>query len=131
MEKPYSRVPSLQGVLSEAIKSLMTVLGSNASKLGLSRILLIGSCAYGKATYRSDIDLLLVLENEKLSFATTRQKRDAIDALIARSGLKLPLELDIHCILPASLQTKEAGMRQALETSVVLFDSEEETNEQS
>ena len=77
------KLPLLQPKLLTEINSLSQAFASSR-KVAILRqvesILLIGSCSRGQATYRSDIDLLVILKEGPLTYTRVRQLRDIFES---------------------------------------------------
>ncbi len=119
----FSSVPTLQPLLAEQIIALQKLLPSLQM---VEAIYLVGSCSRSTATYRSDIDLLVVLNVKKLTFTTVQAIRDEFENYFETIGhanlLVLPLPIQITVVLDSVFATTEPAMLQALEKALPLFD---------
>lgn len=118
----YTQVPSLKRGLSQQIEELRTRLELFCPQHDLAGIVLIGSCSRQHATYRSDIDLLGILNSGPLHFSRVQQLRDALEKLIDRELLSQPLPVEIHFVLSDVFHTQEPEMRKALKDGIILVD---------
>jgi predicted nucleotidyltransferase len=125
MSSRFTKVPSLGPLLDRQISELKRFLPHLKEVKG---ILLSGSCARGEATYRSDIDLLIILENGPLNYSRVQQIRDNIEqGLIAQSKADLldaPLPVQITVVLDSVFSTSEPAMRDALKSALILVNPE-------
>ncbi len=83
-------------------------------------VLLTGSCSRGEATYRSDIDLLVVLKAGPLNYERVQKLRDCADRAFESDQASLVLKLEIHFVLPSVFETQEPAMIEAIRLSQVL-----------
>ena len=84
-------------------------------------VLLIGSTSRGMATYRSDIDLLVVLKDGDLHFGRVQNLRDHLDHALADVA-DTPLPIHANFVLPSVIDTKEPAMQRALLSAIILWD---------
>lgn len=113
----YTKVPSLKEKLEQQISALRTRLGEvltrDAQYFGF---LLTGSCARSDATYRSDIDVLVILDEGELKAERVARLRENLESSM-QPGV---LEVQFTFILKTSLNTSEPGLKQALHESALL-----------
>lgn len=125
MSSHYTKIPSLQGLLHIQIESLKTGLTQYAQKQFVGA-LLFGSCCRGEATYRSDIDILLVFEQISLNFSFVQQTRDAIEKHFTDRGLgnllRQPLRVEFQVVRDSVFQTSDPVMKSNLEMGIILVD---------
>lgn len=120
----WSRVPSLRGPLKAQIDALgreVTPILQDSTTDALG-VLLTGSCSRGEATYRSDVDLLVVLATAPLNYSRVRTLRDRFEARLSRAAQESPLACEIHFVLSSVFETREPAMRGALKEAKVLSD---------
>ena len=95
-------------------------------KADILSVLLLGSCSRGTATYRSDIDILVVIDGEILNYGVVIANRDWIEAEFEKkaqlSTLTQPLEVQFTIVLKSVFNTSEPAMRDALSHAIVLAD---------
>lgn len=118
----YTQVPSLVSILEGEIESIRQTLLHIFTDSEIMGCLLIGSCSRGEATYRSDIDLLIVLCEGPLTYSRVRDLRDRFDEKWAASQGTSPLHCELHFVLRSVFETKEPAMRKALLTAISLID---------
>lgn len=118
-------MPSLKNTLKAQIVELQSVF-SRFSDPHLLGVLLFGSCARGEATYRSDVDILLVFETSHLTYGFVQSARDNVEKHFRNSGKELalskPLPVQTTVVASSVFATNEPGMTQALTESLLLFD---------
>jgi predicted nucleotidyltransferase len=123
MEVQYSQVSSLQAPLKSQIDSIKASFPINANILST---LLLGSCSRGTATYRSDIDILVVIDGEILNYGVVTSTRDWIESEFEKkaqlSTLTQPLEVQFTIVLKSVFNTSEPAMRDALSHAIALVD---------
>lgn len=122
--RTWTQVPTLQPKLNKQIKDLIRKFPKSFFKKDILGVLLMGSCARGQATYRSDIDCLIVLKYAPLTFARIKELREALEKHFRPSLLHRPLQCEFHFVLPGVFKTKEPAMRQGLMQSINLLDPE-------
>ena len=78
------------------------------------------------ATYRSDIDLLVILKEGKLDYGRVKQIRDEIERHFSSVGaenvLRSPLPVECTVVLRSVFRTIEPAMKEALNFAVILSD---------
>lgn len=84
-------------------------------------LLLIGSCARGTATYRSDIDLLIVARDCHLDYGRVVEWRNRIEGVLETNAVETVLPCQFTFVLSSVRTTSEPAMRQALAKSIVLY----------
>ena len=115
----FSQVPSLGLPLAKQIEGIVHLFQDHADRLDAEALLLIGSCSTGQATYRSDVDLLVILRDPPLTYDRVQKLRDLFDTL----GMpELPLPVQIQFILPTAFETKEPAMATALKMAIALWE---------
>ncbi|MCM2322689.1 MAG: nucleotidyltransferase domain-containing protein [Oligoflexia bacterium] len=122
----FTQVPSLIAPLDEQLRGIRAILKSIKDP-EISGALLTGSCSTGKATYRSDIDILVLLAEGPLNYARTRSVRDRLEATFKDAGrlelLEKPLEVQFTVVLESVFATREPAMRAALRSAHLLSDA--------
>lgn len=94
-----------------------------SDRLGeIDAVLLIGSCSIGEATFRSDIDLLVVLRNGPLHYGRVKEIRDRIEEAVLSEFLLKPLPIQLTVVLRSVFDTTEPAMLKALQLSQTLFE---------
>lgn len=80
----------IENILEQIIKILEVA--------GIDKLILFGSCAYGKPDNNSDIDLLVVTSDEynPESFSEKAQLNIMINRLLDRIKAKVPIDLIVH-----------------------------------
>src|ERR1700733_10849189 len=110
----YSRVPSLIPLLHRQIQGLKDHFPDMRDILG---VMLTGSCSSGQATYRSDVDLLVILRDGPLNFGRVREIRDTIEMGYRKQNraefLNDPLPIQITVVLKSVFSTSEPAMKEA------------------
>jgi hypothetical protein len=79
--------------------------------------LLVGSCASGKATYRSDVDVLVILKAAPLIYSRICALRDRFDQAWQKTG---PLDCHLNFVLTNVFETSDPAMKHALHGAVTL-----------
>lgn len=87
------------------------------------QVLVIGSVSRGEATYRSDVDLLVILRQGPLNYARVQDLRRRLEEEVI-SGSE-GLEVQAQFVLPGVHQTTEPAMRQALREAWPLISAPE------
>lgn len=126
MTPPYTKVPSLILPLQNQIEALRAYFAASAPALGLERVILFGSCARGEATYRSDVDLMLVLAEGPLTFARSSALKERVESETESSGIRSALPLQLTCVLSSIDASQDPGTRDALQFSSILFQASQE-----
>lgn len=116
-----SQVPSLNPKLEKVLEDLRKKFPANLLPL-LDSVLLIGSASRGAATYRSDLDLLVVLREGPLQFERVRSLRDQFEREWLQH-IQSPLPFQVNFVLPSVRSTQEPAMRDALTKAIMLIDS--------
>lgn len=117
----YSEVASLEARLCLQIRGLSKVFAEAALPEAIA-VLLVGSCATGRANYRSDVDLLVVVGDDcKLTYGQVVRWRDQVEAAIAKQAIPAVLPWQFNFVKKSVRQTTEPAMRQALSEAEVLF----------
>lgn len=120
MKQAFTKVPSLKSALSGQIEAIEEELPAIAHKLLVSEVLLIGSCASGTATYRSDIDLLFVLKSGSLNYSRVKKLRDILEQSLGKSA-EHPLRCQANFVLHSVYDTQEPAMKRALQEATLLY----------
>ncbi len=76
--RTYSRVESLQPLLADQVLNIAERLKVAPLMQEILGVLLTGSCARGEATYRSDIDFLVILRDPPLNYSRVTKLRAAL-----------------------------------------------------
>jgi predicted nucleotidyltransferase len=123
MLRQYTKIFSLNLPLSKQVDGLQRYFPL-AGEIGA--VLLVGSCSRGEATYRSDVDILVLLNTDKLTYGKVRDVRDRIEQGFASQGqealLTQPLPVQFTVVLASAITTSEPGMKLALLDKVILAD---------
>lgn len=123
--RTYSTVPSLQPKLAEQIETLHGAFAKTFPQSVLG-CYLIGSCARGEATYRSDIDLLAVINKPTPQFSDVQEIRDHFEQSLAKLGFdslaREPLPVQISIVGTTVFATQDPAMLQNLLEGIILFD---------
>lgn len=123
----FTSVPSLIEPLRTQIRGLVSGLRSYSDPR-VSGIVLTGSCSRGEATYRSDVDLLVILGlgPGALNYSVTREIRDSIEShfkrLDADELLRQPLPVEVTVVLESVFETQEPAMLDALNKCLLIQD---------
>ena len=117
----WTHVPSLSDPLDEQIRGIERGFPPDVLEQA-EGVLLTGSASRGEATYRSDLDLLVVLRQPPLSYERVVALRRRIEEAMPEGALERPLAADIHFILPSAFATEEKAMSAALNNAVILLD---------
>ena len=120
--RAWTTVPSLQQLLDRQIKLLAERFNGGLLVDEIKGVLLTGSCSRGSATYRSDVDLLVILQAGPLKFSRVSALRDAIETAIPIETLSSPLRVEFHFVLGSVFETSEPAMREALAAAETLVD---------
>lgn len=124
---PHTQVKSLIQPLQEQMAHLKRLLGNYRQEHFLGAIL-FGSCCRGEATYRSDIDILLVFEAMDLNLAVVQKTRDLVEAFFiahnAESTLQKPLPVEFQVVLFSVFSTQEPEMLKNLKQGIILSDKQ-------
>ena len=119
----YTQVTSLSDSLSRQVEGLRQHFPLSDE---IGAVLLLGSCSRGEATYRSDIDILIVLTGNKLTYGKVQEIRDGVEAGFDANGQKAclsePLPVQFTVVLRSALKSAEPAMKQALLHKIVLAD---------
>ena len=119
----YSQVPSLQEPLSLQIVGIAKQFPISSKIRGVA---LIGSCSIGQATYRSDVDLLVIVGAQQLTYSDVVKMRDEVENHFESKGFaelcSNPLPIQVTVVLESVFLTEEPAMRDALKTAIPLFD---------
>lgn len=118
----YTAVASLTPLLETQVSSLIKVLPVVFSPNESMGALLIGSCSRGQATYRSDLDILVILQTGSLTYSRVQSLRDQFEQCWSKSNAG-PLPCQINFVLPTVFETSEPAMQNALRDAVILHDS--------
>ena len=114
----YTEVPSLKKPLSDQVDQIKeNLLQQNLSEI--LAVLLVGSVAKGKATYRSDIDLLFILRKPAIKADDSHQIFERFSKNLSDNS---PLPVQIVVVGDSVFQTQEPAMKQNLKESIVLAD---------
>ena len=121
----YTQIPSLRESLGKQLNELSSLFPRISS---IDAVLLIGSCSVGKATYRSDIDLLIILGEEKITYDKVVLIRNQIEEHFTKLGrpdlLSQPLPSQITVVGKSVVSTQEPEMRRAITHSIPIFDDQ-------
>ena len=120
--KSYSQVNSLKQPLEQQIKGLITYFTSALQK-DINYVLLFGSCAKGTATYRSDIDILVILDTRKLTFKDVQTRRKQLEQE-NESLFFEPLPVQLSFIKLEALYSNNQITREALREGILIFGNE-------
>lgn len=113
-------IPSLLEPLRKEI-FLLCDLFINNTHPEITAVLLFGSCARGSATYRSDVDLLVILCGSQLTYSKVQEIRDWCEKNIEAKLTQKPLPLQITVVLECVFRTTEPGMKQALQEALYIY----------
>ncbi len=121
----FTSIPSLKDPLQQQIQNLQAGLARFQDE-NVAGILLIGSCSRGEATYRSDIDLLLILNEAQLKYDRVQEIRNSVELHFQRMGcqelLETPLPVQLTVVLKSVFTTQEPAMIEALQRAIVLWE---------
>jgi predicted nucleotidyltransferase len=125
MPSKYTQVPSLIQPLELQIEGLKKIL-KNFKLHHLIGIALFGSCSKGKATYRSDIDLIFIFDQQDLNFSFVKNTRDEVEnyfkSLQKENLLEKPLPVEIQVVRDSVFLTTETEMINNLKHCLILLD---------
>lgn len=111
-------MPTLKAPLTQQIGAIQKAIPEIAKQIDVSAVLLTGSCSRGEATFRSDIDLLFVLNKAAPTYSSIKQWRDLIESKV--SGIPLPIQA--HFVSRLVEKTVEPAIRMAISDAQILFD---------
>lgn len=117
----YTAVASLERPLKKEIELIGFELERHLSQLNALGVLLTGSCSEGKATYRSDIDLLVLVKEGPLTYGQVCKLREQVERVLGPKK-QMPLPVEVHFVLPSVFETKEPAMKKALAAAQKLCD---------
>ena len=124
----YTRVKTLNLPLIEQIERLKHLL-LGYQQQGFLGAILFGSCSKGRATYRSDIDILLVFDQEDLNFSMTHKTRNGVEEYFksqkAEGVLLSPLPVEFQVVRRSVFLTKEPEMLKNLKQGILLVDKQD------
>ena len=128
-ERIHSLVPTLQPLLADQIDRIQQrLLKLPALKAApLVGVILFGSSAEGRATYRSDVDLLAIVTASRLTSTLSGEVRDFLEAHLAekdKSGFALPVQATV--VLDSVFETSEPEMLRTVREGIILFDPDGE-----
>lgn len=119
----FTQIPSLIQPLKNQVLELQRHWPKNEEILG---VLLIGSCSKGEATYRSDVDLLIISKIPKLTYEYVKTLRTSLEKDFIESGhsdlLQKPLEVQMTIVQESVFLTIEPAMQDALRHAIILRD---------
>ncbi|MGE0525800.1 MAG: nucleotidyltransferase domain-containing protein [Bdellovibrionales bacterium] len=115
----FTQVPSLQVPLSRQVRGLSSDL-DQIRPVGILGVLLIGSCARGTATYRSDVDLLVILDQRAFKAHDVRAVQELLENQLQAHNDPLPLQFVV--VGKSVFQTQEPAMMGNLRDSLILYD---------
>ena len=98
----YTKVPSLQPKLEAQISEIRTRLAGADLRAELDEVLLVGSCSRGEATYRSYVDLLVILRNGPLNYRRVCRLRDRFDHEVLVNSQRHCLPVEVQFVLSAA-----------------------------
>ncbi len=122
MHSPWTKVPSLGLKLEAQMDHIKRTFPTDLFKTQVEGVLLTGSCSQGKATYRSDIDFLVILKHPPLTYSRVCQLRDQIESKMSSERTQSPLGCEFHFVLMDVFSTREPAMAQSLLDSVIFID---------
>lgn len=117
-----TQVPSLVGPLSEQLSAICGHVPGFSVEVEAERVLLTGSCARGEATWRSDVDLLVVLRLGPLTYSRVRSVRDAFDARVGALSDR-PLPVQVSVMLAETLADPDPGTKLALRDAIAMIEA--------
>ncbi|MGZ3746422.1 MAG: nucleotidyltransferase domain-containing protein [Pseudobdellovibrionaceae bacterium] len=125
MASTYTKVPSLIDPLAQQIQGIKAHLESFDQEFFLGAIL-FGSCSRAEATYRSDIDIMLIFDQNNLDFSFVQKTRDRIENHFSVHKLSHllnePLKAEFQVVRFSVFQSKEDEMKNNLKTGLCLVD---------
>lgn len=123
----YTQVKSLMQPLHQQVTRLSQIIDHYQQKHFLGAIL-FGSCCRGEATYRSDIDILLIFETMDLNLTVVQKTRDRLEAFFqsqnAEAVLQKPLPVEFQIVLLSVFSTQEPEMLKNLKQGLILSDKQ-------
>lgn len=125
MHSEFTAIPSLLVPLREQITGIKNILNTFHQDLFVGAIL-FGSCSRGNATYRSDIDIMLIFEQNNLDFKFVQTTRDSVENHFFKHGsstlLKTPLPVEFQVVRTSVFSSTEEEMKKNLRTGIILTD---------
>ncbi len=118
----WTQIPSLRAALEKQIRGIIADFPRDVLESEIEGIFLVGSCSEGKATYRSDLDLLVVLKNPPLKYGRVVDLREKIEAKMPLAALSEPLACEFHFVLPDVADTSEPAMMDSISKATILID---------
>ncbi len=119
----FTKVPTLIPLLDYQMEEIKKNFPRDLEIVGA---LLIGSCSSGTATYRSDIDILVVLKEGRLTYDRVKNIRDQFESHFQGIGkeelLNKPLPVEITVVMSSVFSTIEPAMKGALSIAHILYD---------
>jgi predicted nucleotidyltransferase len=116
----WSRIPSLNPRIESALATFIAAFPTSLRSQAVE-VLLIGSASRGEATYRSDLDVLVVLRAGPLTFSRVQELRDLLDRETLGNLQDSPLEFQVQFALASVFHSEEPAMREALKHARVLI----------
>jgi predicted nucleotidyltransferase len=129
----YTKVKSLVRPLLEQITKIQYVL-SQYKQSHFVGALLFGSCSRGQATYRSDIDIMLIFAQDDLNFSFVQKTRDQAEWFFAAhkmsEALCEPLQVEFQVVRNTIFNSKEPATIENLHHGKILVDPSEQLKRQ-
>lgn len=125
----YTRIKSLVIPLSEQITKIQSLL-SQYKQNQFAGAMLFGSCSRREATYRSDIDVMLIFDQDELNFSFVQKTRDSVESFFAVNQMSAvliePLRVEFQVVRINIFNSKEQATIKNLRQGQLLFDSKGE-----
>lgn len=125
MSSEFTAISSLLTPLREQIAGIKNILSKFDQDFFVGAIL-FGSCSRGEATYRSDIDIMLIFDQSNLDFKFVQTTRDLVEGhFLAHNSSKLlstPLPVEFQVVRVSAFSSTEEEMKKNLHTGIVLVD---------
>jgi predicted nucleotidyltransferase len=122
----YSSVPTLQPKIEIQMRQIQSAL-LTLSVVNLVGIILYGSVARGHATYRSDVDLLVIIRQDTLTYSDVQLVRDLIEAHFNQLGLseilEAPLPVQLTVVRDSVFNSTEPDLQEALLSGIIFLDN--------
>ncbi|MGZ3769124.1 MAG: nucleotidyltransferase domain-containing protein [Bdellovibrio sp.] len=125
MNFAYTSIPSLATPLDQQISGLKSVIQLYDQNFFKGAVL-FGSCCRGEATYRSDIDIMLIFDQKNLDYTFVQKTRDSIEEFFlkhnAQQLLNSPLPVEFQVVRSSVFSTTENEMKTNLRCGIILVD---------
>lgn len=121
MQRVFTQVTSLRPKLEKQVRQVAKAFADSKQNDWVA-LILIGSASEGQATYRSDLDFLVIVSPDRpLNYGQVVAWRDELERLLAKKGVDSTLPCQFNFVKDSVRHSVEPAMRQALAGGLVLF----------